>query len=154
MEALTKVFQTKHRKSTTYYPRCNGQAESTNKKLKKILTKMAQTVQGTWNIHLQFALWAYRTAYTVTTKHPSNWHLGKKQLSHLIPALRTTVEHQLDPDNNLQERLLALEKLDELRQKALWEHEVAQKKMKIHHDKNIRQKNLEEGDLALWYPGK
>ena len=44
MEALIRVFhQTKHRKSTTYYPRCNGQAESTNKTLKKILTKMAQT---------------------------------------------------------------------------------------------------------------
>ena len=72
----------------------------------------------------------------------------------MIPALRTTIEHQLDPDTNLHERLLALEKLDELRQKALWGQEVAQKRMKIHHDKNIKLKNLQEGYLALWYPGK
>lgn len=29
MEILTSTFMIKHRKSTTYYPRCNGQAEST-----------------------------------------------------------------------------------------------------------------------------
>ncbi len=68
VEALTEVFQAKHRKATTYYPRCNGQAESTNKTLKKILTKMAQTASGSWNMQLQSALWAYRTAFKVTTK--------------------------------------------------------------------------------------
>ena len=37
MEALVWEFVIKHQKSTTYYPRCNGQAESTNKTLKIIL---------------------------------------------------------------------------------------------------------------------
>ena len=31
---------------------------------------------------------------------------------------------------------------------------MAQKRMKMHHDKGIKLKNLEEGDLALWYLGK
>ena len=31
VEALTKTFQIKHRRATTYYLRCNWQAESTNK---------------------------------------------------------------------------------------------------------------------------
>ena len=56
MEALTQEFQINHRKSTTYYPRCNGQAESTNKTLKSILTKMAQTSKGSWDMHLHSAL--------------------------------------------------------------------------------------------------
>ena len=34
----------KHRKSTPYYPRCDGQANSTNKTLKEILTKIVQNV--------------------------------------------------------------------------------------------------------------
>ena len=42
MEHLTKTFMIKHRKSTPYYPRCNGQAKSTNKTLKGILTKIVQ----------------------------------------------------------------------------------------------------------------
>ena len=32
--------------------------------------------------------------------------------------------------------------------------ELAQKRMKLYHDKGIKPKNLEEGNLALWYPGK
>ena len=57
-----------NQKATTYYPRCNGQAESTNKVLKGILTKMAQTMKGSWDMHLHSAFWAYRTAFKVTTR--------------------------------------------------------------------------------------
>ena len=50
VEALTEAFQIKHRKATTYYPRCNGQAESTNKVLKRILTKMMKSIKGHWDM--------------------------------------------------------------------------------------------------------
>ena len=59
VEALTKTFHIKHRRATTYYPRCNGQAESTNKTLKRILTKMVETRKGSWDTHLLSTLWAY-----------------------------------------------------------------------------------------------
>ncbi|MCO5600642.1 hypothetical protein L7F22_054757 [Adiantum nelumboides] len=131
VEALTEVFRTKHRKSTTYYPRCNGQAESTKKVLKKILTKMAQTHKGPWDNHLHSALFEFT-----------------------LPALRTSVAHEIDPHANLQERLIELEKIDEQRQRAQWEQQVAQRKMKAYHDRQIRKEKMKEGDLVLWYPEK
>ncbi len=58
-----------HHKSTTYYPQGNGQAESTNKTLKQILTKLVNVNQNDWDVMLPIALWAYRTAYKVSTQH-------------------------------------------------------------------------------------
>ena len=54
----------KHRKSTPYYPRSNGLAESTNKTLKGILTKIVQQEPHNWDRKL---ILAYRTAYKVAT---------------------------------------------------------------------------------------
>lgn len=36
---LTKEYQIRHRKSTPYYPKANGQVEVTNKELEHIITK-------------------------------------------------------------------------------------------------------------------
>jgi hypothetical protein len=60
-----------HRKLMTYYPQANGQAESTNKVIKRTLTKMVKTNRTNWDTKLYAALWAYRTAYKVITKHTS-----------------------------------------------------------------------------------
>ena len=46
VEALVRDFAIKQRKFTTYYPRCNGEAESTNKTLKTILLKTVQHSLG------------------------------------------------------------------------------------------------------------
>jgi hypothetical protein len=48
-----------HHKSTTYYPQGNGQAKSTNKMLKQILTKLVNANQNDWDVMLPIALWAY-----------------------------------------------------------------------------------------------
>ena len=56
-----------HRKSTPYYPRANGQAESTNKILIAILTKIVGVKRNDWGTKLSAALWAYRTLYKVAT---------------------------------------------------------------------------------------
>ncbi len=40
IEILTQEFMITHHKSTTYYPQGNGQAESTNKTLGRLLAKM------------------------------------------------------------------------------------------------------------------
>ena len=66
---LTKEFMILHRRSTTYYPQANGQAESTNKVFKTVLTKMVNANHTDWDTKLHTALWAYQTAYKVTTKH-------------------------------------------------------------------------------------
>jgi hypothetical protein len=66
---LSQKFMILHRKLTTYYPQANKQAESTNKVIKIALTKMVNANRTDWDTKLHAALWAYRLAYKVTTKH-------------------------------------------------------------------------------------
>ena len=56
IENLTHTFIIKHQKSAPYYPRCNGQAESTNKTLKGILTKIVQDAPHDWDWEAGFSL--------------------------------------------------------------------------------------------------
>ena len=65
-----------------------------------------------------------------------------------------SVQYNLDPESNLQTRLLELEKLDEQRQRALWEQEIVQRRMKKYHDQKLKEQRIKDGDLVLWYPGK
>ena len=69
IKVLTQEFMILHRKSTTYYPQANGQAESTNKIIKDALAKMVNANQTDWDTKLHATLWAYRTTYKVTKKH-------------------------------------------------------------------------------------
>ncbi|MCO5600016.1 hypothetical protein L7F22_054124 [Adiantum nelumboides] len=73
IDILIELYSIKHRKSTPYYPRCNprcnGQAESSNKTIKTILTKTVQNEHHNWDEQLQTALWAYRTASKVTIQN-------------------------------------------------------------------------------------
>ena len=84
---------------------------------------MAQTSKGSWDMHLHSALWAYRTVFKVTTKQtPFRLAFGQEAVvpfKFTLPALRTSVQYQMDPEANLKSRLLDLEKLDEQRQKSL-----------------------------------
>ncbi|MCO5599983.1 hypothetical protein L7F22_054091 [Adiantum nelumboides] len=57
----------KLKKSTSYHPQANGQAESTNKTLIKILKKIVQEDKTDWDEKLDSALWSFRTAFKVTT---------------------------------------------------------------------------------------
>lgn len=65
---LTNKYSIKHRKSTPYHPRANGQTEKTNGILCKIITKIVQGANTDWDECLFDALWAYQTAHKVTTK--------------------------------------------------------------------------------------
>ena len=46
-----------------YHPQSNGQAEISDREIKKILEKTVNTSRKDWSIKLDDALWAYRTAY-------------------------------------------------------------------------------------------
>jgi hypothetical protein len=58
----------KHVNSTTYYPQGNGQAESTNKVLGTLLTKLVNENRIDWDEHLSIVLFSYKTTYKVTTR--------------------------------------------------------------------------------------
>jgi len=69
IEKLLNKYFIKHRKSTPYHPQANGQTEKINDILCKIITKTIQGSNMDWDERLLDALWAYRTAHKVTTKH-------------------------------------------------------------------------------------
>jgi len=55
--------------STTYYPQGNGHAESTNKVIGSLLTKLLNENHIDWDEHLHTILYAYGTTFRITTKH-------------------------------------------------------------------------------------
>ena len=64
---LTGFFSVMHKKSSPYYPQANGLAESTNKQIMQILTKLVSNHPQDWDAVLPSALWAYRTGFKVAT---------------------------------------------------------------------------------------
>ncbi|KAH9680216.1 hypothetical protein KPL71_026469 [Citrus sinensis] len=65
-----KVFATamvkygvRHKVATSYHPQSNGQAEVSNREIKKILEKVVNPTRKDWSLHLYDSLWAYRTTY-------------------------------------------------------------------------------------------
>ncbi|CAM8941896.1 unnamed protein product [Rhodiola kirilowii] len=60
---MLRKFGVCHKFSTPYHPQTNGQAEVTNRELKKILEKTVNNSRKDWSSRLEEALWAYRTAF-------------------------------------------------------------------------------------------
>jgi transposase InsO family protein len=57
----------KHFTSSAYYPQGNGQAESTNKYLVRIIKRLIECKPCQWHTLLTYALWVYRTTTKVST---------------------------------------------------------------------------------------
>ncbi|XP_024514889.1 uncharacterized protein LOC112340539 [Selaginella moellendorffii] len=56
---LLQQLQVKHVKSSSYSPECNGQAESSNKILKTVISKLVENHPRRWHEHLVMAWWAF-----------------------------------------------------------------------------------------------
>ena len=59
-EKLMSIYGIRHLMGLAYHPQSNGQAEISNREIKKIIEK---TLNKDWSFKLDDALWAYRTAY-------------------------------------------------------------------------------------------
>ena len=116
IEELTTWFLIKHRKTSPYYPRANGRIEKTNGILCSILTKTIAGSLTDWDDKFWAALWAYRTAYKVTTQFiPYQLVYGEEAILSIefeIPSLRIAIDNRLGEANSLQTRLTKLEALD------------------------------------------
>ena len=125
---LTTEFKIYHSLSSPYYPRENGQAEATNKVLVSIIYKSCAVKREDWEEKLPSALWAYRTAYKVTTGHtPFQLMFGQEAvvpMGFMIPNLRIALENKLGDMESLRERVYKLNKLEEKRLLAQWATEV------------------------------
>ena len=143
-----------HRKSTLYYPRANGQVESTNKILIAILTKIVGVKCTNWGTKLSAALWAYRTLYKVTTGcTPFKMVYGLEAVmpwEFLIPSLRIARIEKWD-GHELHDRIYNLEKLDEERQIAVQGMIVEKQRRKQWYDRQLKDKNIHERDMVLLF---
>ena len=63
-EKLMNIYGIKHIMSLAYHPQTNGQAEISNREIKKILEKTVSSSIRDWYLKLDDALWACRTSYT------------------------------------------------------------------------------------------
>ena len=62
-DKLMGKYGIKHIMSLAYHPQTNGQAEISNREIKKILEKAVSSSRKDWSLKLDDALWAYRTAF-------------------------------------------------------------------------------------------
>ena len=126
--SLLRKMSVKHKQTSAYYPQVNGLVKKTNGILCNIMNKVVLKNQRAWDVHLNEALWAYRTAYKVTSGcTPFKLAFGFEVVIPIeleIPTLRTIIEHGLDEEGSLKAMLLQLQELDEFKHAALQNIEV------------------------------
>ena len=84
-----KVFATtmvrygvRHKVATIYHPQSSGQAEVSNREIKKISEKVVNPSRNDWSLRLHDSLWAYRTTYK-TPLSMSPYRIVYRKASHL-----------------------------------------------------------------------
>ncbi|MCO5610456.1 hypothetical protein L7F22_064694 [Adiantum nelumboides] len=154
IKELTSNFMISHHKSTPYYPQANGQAESTNKTLISILTKIVEAHRTDWDLKLTSALWAYRTAYKVAINcTPFKMVYGQEAVmpwEFVIPSLCVASQEGWD-GNPLVERLYILERLEEERQLAVYNALIEKDRRKKWFDRHLKNKDIKVGNKVLMY---
>ena len=152
IQAVMQQFGIEMTHSTPYYAQGNGQAESTNKILKGIISRQVEDQPKIWHEALSDALWAYRTskrtATGITPYALTYGHDAVLPMETNIRSARVAFQNGLDYGDYNQAMYMELEDLDELRLSAL-DHLVVQKqKVARAYNKRVKEKSFAEGDLV------
>jgi hypothetical protein len=120
--------------ATAYHLQTNGQAETSNRKLKSILDKTVEKGGKDWSKKLDGALWAYQTAHkTLIGMTPYQFVYGKSchlplELEH--KAYWVIKEMNLDVDAARIKRRIQISELEEMRLKAYESATIYKERMK------------------------
>ena len=141
-----------------YRPQSNGQAEISNKEIKKILEKRMNTRRKDWSIKLDNALWAYGTTYkTPIRMSPNRIVFGKPyplSLKLEYKAIWAIKKLNCDFQAAKEERLHQLNELEELRNEVYDNARIYKDKTKKWHDQKIMRKEYKAGEQVLLYNSK
>ena len=129
----------------------NDAVEAANKNVKKIIAKATETYKD-WHEKLPFALHAYRIGVrTSTGATPYSMVYGMEAVLPIeveIPSLRVLREVDLEEAEWVQARYEQLNFIEERRMKAICHGQLYQRRMMRAHDKKIRPRQFQEGELS------
>ncbi|XP_057739952.1 uncharacterized protein LOC130957073 [Arachis stenosperma] len=143
-----------HKVATAYHPQTNGQAEVSNREIKRILEKVVKPHRKDWSSKLSDALWAYQMAYKMPIGM-SPFRLVYGKACHLPVEIEHKAYWAIKECNTGfgvgVERKLQLVELECLRLEAYENSRLYKEKMKAVHDRHIKRREFRAGELVLLY---
>jgi hypothetical protein len=149
---FAEFYKIKLLNSSPYYAQANGQAESSNKILIKLINKKIEENPRRWHEVLSEALWAHRISRHGATKvTPFELVYGQEAL---LPIEINLDAYRLAKQNNLSAVVyhdLMMDNIDEVtnvRIKALKEIEKDKARVAKAYNKKVKRKSFQVGELV------
>jgi hypothetical protein len=138
--------------SSPHYVQANGQAETTNKSLTRLIKKKIDENPRRWHEVLSEALWAHRTTQHGATKvTPFELVYGQEAM---LPAeinaqaCRAAKQEMLSAGEYVKQMMDVIDKVPESRLEALQEIESGKLKALRAYNKRAKEKSFQVGDLV------
>uniref|UniRef100_A0A2N9EUX0 Uncharacterized protein n=1 Tax=Fagus sylvatica TaxID=28930 RepID=A0A2N9EUX0_FAGSY len=136
--------------SSSGYPQSNGQAKVSNKVILNGIKRKLEAAKGKWVEELPSILWTYRTTVRKSTNEtPFALAFGVEAVIPLeigMPTIRTTEFAVQTNEDNLRKDL---DLVEERRDLAMVHLAAYQQRMKREHNKNVKPRTFQIGDLVL-----